>query len=245
MRVKEHERQRAIQMRRDGKTYSEILHAIPVAKSTLSLWFRSVNLSVQQKQKLTQRRLLAGKRGGAARKMQRLRQVADLNEKGKVHVGALSRRELWLIGVALYWAEGSKQHEGASVSSALMFANSDVRMVSFFLTWLRMVGIAESDILFELYVHSNRRNEVLEFRQWWARQLGVTTARLDRVYFKKDKPLTNRKNTKDLYHGLLRIKVVASTALNRQINGWITGIACNKILGDRLMVGQLPLKQLI
>ena len=215
----------AIAMRKAGKTYSEILKVIPVAKSTLSLWLRAVGLSTAQEQTLTTKKRKAGLRGSLARKNHRLAQITEFDAQGISDVGKITDRELWLLGVALYWAEGSKQRTETSVSSAVMFANSDVRMLKLFLRWLYAVKISEADILFELYVHSNRRAEVDSFKRWWAQHLGVPVARFDRVYFKTAKPLTNRKNIKDLYHGLIRIKVRTSTTLNRQINGWIKGIA--------------------
>lgn len=35
------EKQRAIELRRDGLSYNEILKLIPVAKSTLSVWLKN------------------------------------------------------------------------------------------------------------------------------------------------------------------------------------------------------------
>ena len=153
----------------------------------------------------------------------RIAQVNSLIKKGKEDVARVSRRELWLIGVALYWAEGSKQN-GTSVSAGIKFGNSDVRMIKIFLKWLRVLKVPERDIGYELYVHDNRRKDVQEFRSWWAREIGVHRGAIDRVYFKRDKPKTNRTNVGDLYHGLLRIKVRSSTVLNRQIGGWVEGI---------------------
>lgn len=238
--MKVEERRNAIRMRRHGKTYAEILARIPVAKSTLSLWLRSVHLARRQKQQLTKKRRLAGLRGALARRRDRLAEVHSYIGQGRRAVGTLSNRELWLIGVALYWAEGSKQHE-STPSAGVMFGNSDVRMIRIFLYWLRQLDILDSEIYFELYVHENRISEVDSFRSWWSRKLGVRMSRVDRVYLKRHRPLTNRMNTGDLYRGLLRIKVSRSTTLNRKINGWIEGIVAS--LGDRLTVGQLPLKQ--
>ena len=53
------EKQKAIKFRRKGLSYSEILKKIPVAKSTLSLWLRTVRLAKRQKQRLTEKRLAA------------------------------------------------------------------------------------------------------------------------------------------------------------------------------------------
>lgn len=227
-------------MRQAGHTYSEILKEIPVAKSTLSLWLRSVGLAKRQMQRLTKKRLEAGRRGGQSRRVAREQEISRAVQEGVREVGQLTERELWLIGVALYWAEGSKQHAHLP-SIGIMFSNSDSRMAMVFLEWLRIMHIPKSEIYFELYIHRNRKAEINIFKSWWAQELGVEITRFDRVYFKKDKPKTNRTNIADLYHGLIRIKVRSSTLLNRRIAGWTEGVVAS--LGDRLMVGRLPLKQ--
>jgi transposase len=66
MAVKVKEKEIAIELRRQGYSYSEILKRVPVAKSTLSLWLRSLGLAKQQKQRLTEKRLAALKRGWEA-----------------------------------------------------------------------------------------------------------------------------------------------------------------------------------
>ncbi|MDO8492325.1 MAG: hypothetical protein Q7S34_01635 [bacterium] len=66
------EKEIAIKLRREGKSYREILEQIPVAKSSLSLWLRDVGLSKRQNQRLTERRLMASQRGGDVKRAQRL-----------------------------------------------------------------------------------------------------------------------------------------------------------------------------
>ena len=63
---------KAIKLRTKGKTYSEILKEIPVAKSTLSLWLRKVGLSKSQKQRITKKRVKAGLKGAQKRREQRI-----------------------------------------------------------------------------------------------------------------------------------------------------------------------------
>jgi hypothetical protein len=46
-------KERAIMLRKKGLSYREILVEIPVAKSTLTEWFKTVGLTVAQKQRLT------------------------------------------------------------------------------------------------------------------------------------------------------------------------------------------------
>jgi orotate phosphoribosyltransferase-like protein len=64
---------KAIQLRKEGNSYSEILREISVARSTLSLWLRSVNLSKRQKQNLTLKKLQACWRGGEVKKQNRIK----------------------------------------------------------------------------------------------------------------------------------------------------------------------------
>jgi len=216
-------KEQAIQMRRDGKTYREILLTVPVAKSTLSEWFKSVELAKSQKQRLTQKRKDAALRGALARRNNRLAEVKHEMRAGTEEVKNITERKLWLIGIALYWAEGSKQNE-RSPSEGLAFGNSDYRMHAVYLAWLRSMNVSESNIIFELYVHRDRKNDSDEFRRWWVDKLEISSERLTRVYLKNGNPKTTRLNVGDLYHGLLRIKVKSSTTLNRRIQGWVAGI---------------------
>lgn len=229
------EKQRAIALRKKGRTYSEILAKIPVAKSTLSEWLKSVQLATPQKQRITKKRKAAALRGAQARHQNRISEVEALEHKGLIEVNMLSPRELWLVGIALYWAEGSKQYDH-SPSTGVTFNNSDARMLLVFLKWLRQMNVPPSAICFELYVHETRKAEIATFKRWWIRELNISPNQLDRVYLKKGNPKTKRKNVADLYHGLIRIKVNSSTALNRKINGWVHGIVAS--LGGRLMVGR-------
>ena len=66
------EKQNAIALRKQGKTYSEILNMIPVAKSTLGLWLKEARLSKSENQKFTEAKRLASLRGGQAKKKQRV-----------------------------------------------------------------------------------------------------------------------------------------------------------------------------
>lgn len=238
--MKGDKKQKAIALRKAGKTYSEILAVVPVAKSTLSEWFKSVQLAKPQIQRITQKRLDAALRGAHSKRNRRISEVSKLLQEGSESIGTLSVRELWLIGIALYWAEGSKQNI-RSLSSGMIFSNSDYKMLLVYLRWLQILGIDKTDIYFELYVHENRKDDIKEFKKWWAAKLSITPEKLNKVYFKQGNPKTRRLHVGDLYHGLIRIRVNNSTTLNRQVAGWIEGIVTN--LGDRLMVGQLPLKQ--
>lgn len=222
-------RNKAIALRKEGNTYSEIMKLIPVAKSTLSEWLRSVGMVKEVKQIFTEKRRLASLRGGLAKRNQRIERSNKIYNLAEGEIGKLSKRELWLLGIALYWAEGSKEKEGRP-GSGISFSNSDYKMINLFLKWLlEIINIPKEEIGCEIYIHDSYRNEIGRFQKYWSVKTGLPLYYFNTVYFKRIKLNTKRKNIGDLYNGQLRVKVYKSSTLNRQVTGWVKGI--NKYWG--------------
>ena len=218
---------KAIALRKEGNTYSEIMKIIPVAKSTLSEWLRSVGIVKRQIQAFTEKKRLASLRGGQARKKQRIDTFDKITGKAQKEVGKISKRELWLLGVALYWAEGSKEKESRP-GSGVIFTNSDPEMIILFLKWLfEIVGITKEQIRCEIYLHDSYQDETARFQKFWSEKTGLPLRYFNKIYFKRNKINTGRKNIGVLYNGQLRVKVYRSSSLNRQITGWVRGINKN------------------
>lgn len=217
-------KEKAVKMRKEGHTYSEILKQVFVAKSTLSEWFREVRLSKPQQQKLTKKKLEAGLRGGEARRKQRILLVEKINKETLNDIKHISKRELWLIGIVLYWAEGGKEKDSRH-GSGINFNNSDPRMIKLFVQWLlESCGVDEEKIGCEIYIHENSKNSVDQAKKYWSEASGLGLEKFNTVYFKKNKIKTNRKNVGSLYFGLLRVKVKASSSLLRKVAGWTEAI---------------------
>ena len=224
--LKTREKIKAVNLRKSGKTYSEILKIVPVAKSTLSIWLREVGLSKVQKQTITKKRTDAAFRGAMIRKKQRLDISSTIFSKSEKEVGKISDRELWLIGTTLYWAEGAKEKE-YKPGSGMDFVNSDPKMVKLYVLWLEKVfKIHKSELRLEIYVHKNYENESERFKDYWASILGITDKNLIKIYYKKHNFKTNRKKIGNVYNGSLRVRVKRSSSKVRQIHGWVMGI-CN------------------
>jgi hypothetical protein len=205
-------------------SYAEIRRRHPVAKSTLWRWLTSAGLVEQAPQRITAMKRAAQQRGAAAQHQKRLTRTRSLIDTAIRDVGTLSLRELWLIGVALYWAEGTKQQEHTSVSRRVVFSNMDANMMCVFLAWLvRCCHIDPSDITFEIYIHEHA--DVQAAKRWWVDQVAYPAIAACPIRLKRHKTKTRRQTTGDRYHGLLRVCVRRSTNLNRTISGWIRGIA--------------------
>lgn len=225
------EKNQALALRLEGRTYKEILEVVPVAKSTLSIWLKDEGLSEPQKQKITEKRIAAQKRGAQAKRTQRLMRQNDIYSAAQADITSISSRELWYIGIALYWAEGSKE-KTYRTGQQVCFTNSDPDMIALFLKWVsECLHVSKEEIQCDLYIHESHEHRVPEVILFWSSKTGFPPEHFRHIYFKKNKILKNyRKNTGILYNGLIRVNIKSSTALNRRITGWIQGII--KIAGS-------------
>lgn len=218
------EREKAITLRKKGYSYREILEHVPVAKSTLSLWLGEVGLSKKQKQRITEKRIAAALRGARSRYEERVRRTQRIKESARREITSISARELHIIGVMLYWAEGSKEKE-ARPGSRAYFTNSDPEMIKVFLRWLlESCSIPRVQIVLEIYIHESHKDRIGQVIAFWASVTRFPRNHFTRIYFKKNKIKTNRTNTGENYHGLLRVAVLKSADLNRRIAGCIEGV---------------------
>lgn len=220
--LKNQEKQRALQMRRAGKTYSEILKEIPVAKSTLSLWLREVGLSKKQKQIISEKRLAAALRGAKIKREMRIKRTEKIKLDAVKELECLGKKVFWMVGAALYWAEGSKQKEH-NVAAAVIFSNSDSEMIKFFYNWLiKICLIKPEDIYFELYIHENA--DIERSKKFWAESLKLDIGCFGKVRLKRNISSSFRKNKGLGYNGVLRVVVKRSANFNRKISGWVYGL---------------------
>jgi hypothetical protein len=144
---------RSRDLRAQGWTLTEICAEVGCSKSSASLWCREVEIDMEALAERRRARNLAGNEGARARgpnKLQRRKaaEIEEMQRSGRTRMARLTARELLVAGLALYAGEGSKTDGDVS------FANSDPRMVRFFVGWLRrFFDIEESRLRFSLYLH--------------------------------------------------------------------------------------------
>ena len=222
---KDKEKLKAIGLRRKGFSYSEILKEVDVAKSTLALWLQSVGLSKKQKQRLTEKKLASARRGGLKKKENRILRAKVIREAAQKEIGELSKREKWLIGIALYWAEGTKEKEWRP-GSGIKFSNSDPSMIKLFLEWLTdTCKIPKSMIIFEIYIHENNKHRLGKVISYWSKFTEFPRDLFnEHIYFKRNIIKTKRRNIGETYFGILTVRVRSSSSLIRKVSGWVDGI---------------------
>lgn len=227
--MKNYLKEKAIKLRKQGLSYSEILKKIFVSKSTLSLWLQSVKLSKKQKQRLTQKKLEAMSRGWEAIRRKRINKTKEIVKKAKHELAKIKidPQKLLIIGAILYWAEGSKQKKN-SVSQGIIFSNSDPLMIKLFIKWLKQcLKIEDERIKLEIYIHIDQKKRKKEIINYWTQITGYPKGKFDKIYYKRHNLKSLRKNQGENYYGLMRVKVRRSADLNRKISGWIQAI-CEK-----------------
>jgi hypothetical protein len=66
----------------------------------------------------------------------------------------LERRELFFVGLALYWAEGTKDKPW-NRNGRVVIINSDASVLTVFLAWLDLVGVSSDRRSYRLSIHES------------------------------------------------------------------------------------------
>jgi predicted transcriptional regulator len=209
---------KAQSLRKKGFSVKDIQNELKVSRSSVSLWIRNIELTDKQL-----KRLYFSKRSGALKgsikaainkRRKREKITKELLEKGISEIGYLSERDKFIIGIALYFAEGTK------ADSSVSFSNSDSRAIFFMTSWLRNVcNVPESRFRASLYLHDNL-NEI-KAKKFWSDLTKIPLKQFNKTYIVKNNPRRLRK-VRHIY-GVLKI-TVSDVNLHRKIIGWIEGI---------------------
>lgn len=209
------EKEKAINLRKKGSSYNEILKIVPVAKSSLSLWLKDLPLTNDEKRYLKTRtdanisrgRIKAASENRKNRLVKEKLQIA----KARLLFAKYCHDNLFHTGVALYWAEGAKRN------SAFQFTNSDVDMVVTMLCWLeRFTDYHRNDLGYRLYIHKPYAHENCE--KWWSQKMNVAITNFKNTTYK---PTNLGIKKRPNYKGCLRVEVPRSTELLRYMKCWI------------------------
>ena len=215
----------AIELRKGGYSYSEIKKFCPVPKSTLSYWFHDIKLSEPQLARLKKKRIEGAQKGSRSKILKTAKAIEEIQRTSAKDIGKISKRELWLMGVVLYWRERLLNKNDSDLKKGIRFTSSDPHLIKLFLKWLEDVGgIKNEEINLDIFIPEDKKRSLNEFVDYWADITGFTKSNFSRYYLQKVKTKKLKRNSKRTSHGLLRIRVKASSMLARQIAGWVNGV---------------------
>lgn len=218
-------RVQALALRRSGFGINEITLKLGVRKNTVSLWCRPLPLTENQKFLLKERSKKKGLKRHKIAMRERVRvnlqKLREIENRASLEVGKLSKRELFLSGIMLYWAEGFKHKR----ESALGFANSDPRLVQFYLLWLtRCLKIKKKDLRLRVTVNVFLKDTTGRFEEFWSKFLGIPKTQFAKPFFQNSIQKKIYAADKE-YYGVLRVYVKKSSFLFKKMRGWIIGLS--------------------
>ena len=218
--MKHIQKREALRLRKEGWSINDIYKKLDVAKGTVSVWVRDVQLTSIQMQELAQRSharsAVEKRRSSRINNEYNKRQLVI--DKAKSEILKLSKKDLFLIGVMLYWAEGGKKQRGS-----VRFSNSDPLMVRVIMKFFRVIcKVPEEKFRIHLHIHMH-----LDYRKaeiYWSEITGVPLNHFYKTYNAPNKGSQNKKD--NLPNGTIQV-YVSDTNLFLKIKGWTAGIADN------------------
>lgn len=216
--MKRAERDKARELRSKGLSLNEIVRELGVSKASVSIWVRDVALSKTQRSKLTSRGFSVDaieKRRINRIENTRLRHNAVI-DLAKKDIAQITKKDLFLIGIALYWGEGNKSSKGAAG-----LANSDPLLIQMMMRFFREIcGVPEAK--FRGHIHTFSHLNVNSAESYWSKVSGIPKSQFYKTY---SKPSIASKGKKDsLPYGTFQI-YVCDTNIFLRIKGWIERLA--------------------
>ncbi|MCX6704921.1 MAG: helix-turn-helix domain containing protein [Candidatus Woesebacteria bacterium] len=215
----------AIRIRRTGKSIRSIAKKLNVSASSVSSWCRDIRLTAEQEKVLdtNSRNPYYAGRGVYLNKLKR-RTNSKINRLQKIgikKIGILNKRELFLTGAALYWAEGFKKDSQAGLGSL------DPNMIKFYIKWLKICfGYQNNDLIFRVTANVSHKHRIREIEKYWSKLLNVPIVQFQKPFFQDVKWKKTYEHPNE-YFGVLRVKVRKSKDFLREIYGFIDGLRLN------------------
>jgi len=217
------EHKKALKLRQQGKSYSQIKKILGLSKSTLSLWLRDYPLSKEQIRALRDWSETRIEKYRETRRKQRETRLAQYYKSGKQRLLPASSKALYIAGLFLYWGEGTKL-----MSSPLVISNTDPSVIKFSLFWMnKILKIPKEKIKFKLHLYSDMNIE--EEHVFWSKQLRIPTKQFRKPYIKTSN--SRSINYKTFNHGTCEIHG-GNVRLKEQIMTDIT------VIYDKYKMGQ-------
>lgn len=163
---------KAVELRKAGYSYNLIRQQISVSKSTLSLWLKDTPFKPNE--------IVVNRIRGA---ILRVHEWQNSNKKESIkaakqyarsELGALSPRDLFLLGLGVYIGEGSKTRGNTRI------INSDPRVISLAIRWFEETfGLKKKN--FSITIHLYPDNNLIDAVNFWSQVTGIPKNQFGKV----------------------------------------------------------------
>ncbi len=211
-------KQRAIDYRRKGYSYGMILEKIGVPKSTLSGWLAEISFTPNQE--MIKRIGRARAQLAQSRHDEKLASIRKAKKLAKEEIKTITERDLFMMGIGLYWGEGDKGSAG--------IINSDPKIIKITIKWFKKVCGIKMDN-FRITIHAYPDNNIKETIDYWSKITGIPKNQFQKTQIdrRKDK---KRKKKRMLPYGTVKLVIKSNgkkefgVFLHRRIMGWIEAV---------------------
>lgn len=218
-------KEQAQKLRKQGLSYKEIRQQISVSKDTISRWCKDIPLTKEQQERLLQNKKFGQKKASLIaaenKRQERIKRTLAIKIQAKKEVKRLSQRDKFMLGIALYVAEGDKMDGKGG------FANADPQLISFMTQWLLTYPkIPMSRLRGAIWLHEGLSEP--RAKQYWSELTGIPLKQFRKTYIAQDKK-DSKKIRKNIHeYGVFALRF-SDSAAHRQIMGWISTVFGDKI----------------
>lgn len=174
------DKNKAIELRKKGMSYSQIKKMLGISKSTLSGWLNDMPLSEKRIKELGALNPIRIERCRNTKLMHRQERLRGVYTKVTEDIGSLSKRELFIAGLFLYWGEGGK-----TKFCTTSMTNTNPDMVRFFIKWLINLGVDKKKLKISLHLYSDMN--INKQVKYWSKFLSINICQFRKPYIKKTK----------------------------------------------------------
>jgi hypothetical protein len=173
------DKQKALRLRKTGKSYNEIKELLGIPKSTLSYWLKDIKWSTIIKDDLS--------RAITEKSIIRLRQLNSIRGRhlSKLYLEAQSEARdefelfkfhpTFISGISIYWGEGDKL-----TRHLIRMGNIDPRMIKLFIKFLvEVCGVSRGKIRAHLLLYPDLDKKLC--RSFWIKKLAYQIIILTRI----------------------------------------------------------------
>lgn len=191
-------RGKAVALRKQGHSLSEISERLRISQSTVSLWLRNIALSEEAKRRI--HKLSVDGRKKAIETNRKKREAEDRVILEKVeNFFLLGQRKVdsKIACALLYWGEGTKYEGNKSVS----FMNADPEMIRYFLRVFRD-AFHLNEKKFRALIHLHEYHNEERQLKFWSTLTNIPLSQFNRSYLKKNTGKSQRTD----YPGCISIR---------------------------------------
>ncbi|OGJ00888.1 hypothetical protein A3G53_02640 [Candidatus Nomurabacteria bacterium RIFCSPLOWO2_12_FULL_44_11] len=208
-----HDKEKALELRKQGKTYNEIKTMLGMSLSTLSLWFKNEKWSEGIK-KLNQEMhakvsIVHLKKLHDARRLMLDKKYKQVEEDAIKEFELYKNDPLFMAGLLVYAGEGDK-----SSRNLTRIANSEFYLHLVFIRFSeRFLHIRRDKIKVWLLLYPDHNIE--ESIEIWSQKL-----RLSKLNFNKSQVILGRSKLRKLQYGVAN-SIISSTSLKKKMIKWL------------------------